>query len=79
MKRWEAIKIVKANINHHFKTVMDIWRNEILFDLILDLINHCLKKGFSFKECVSCATYLYESIDQIKKSKLELVWKLMFV
>lgn len=65
------MQIVKSNVHHQYKNIMDIWRNEILFDAILDLLNHCLKKGFTFGECLKCASYLYESIDQIKKSESE--------
>ena len=67
--RFEAIGIVKQRVEHTFKSLMDIWRNEILFDLILDAVNFCLSKGFTFSECIECATFVYDSIEQIKKSK----------
>lgn len=69
IKSQQALNIIKSNLNHSYTTLSDNWRNEILFDSILDVAYFCLKKGFSLAECVKCCSILFKLIEQFKKSK----------
>lgn len=69
----QSINVIKTKLNHSFETISDNWRNQILFDCILDLTCFCLKKGFSLSECVQCCSIQYDLIDQFDKSKIQFI------
>lgn len=55
----------KTRVN--YKTGSDIWRHEIHLEIFIDLIEFCLKKGFSLDQCIESCLYVQELLKYIKK------------
>jgi hypothetical protein len=61
--RQDAVDLIKNNIDNLLETtVSDAYRNDILIDSYLNLINFCLKKGFNFTEILDCLFIFYDLI-----------------
>ena len=77
-KKHEALQIIDSNVNITILTsssphvnMSDMYRNSIVNEAILDMIDTFFTKGFAYSEChIVCSLY-YDLLDEIRNGMLE--------
>ncbi|RMZ99997.1 hypothetical protein BpHYR1_012214 [Brachionus plicatilis] len=68
----DALNLLRQNITPNYKIRSDLWRHEIFLNIICDLVNHCLKKGFTIDQCLACSHFFENLLSLIRKPSSKL-------
>ena len=64
--------IIREKVPTNYKIRSDFWRHEIYLEVLVDLIEFCLKKGLSIDQCAICSEFYEHLLNIIKKSSSKL-------
>ncbi|CAF0735305.1 unnamed protein product [Brachionus calyciflorus] len=69
----DFLSIIRQELTGSYKLRSDLWRHEIYLELIFDLVNFSLSKGFREEQLLACSDLFENSIDLIRKPPFKLI------